>query len=264
MIKILIPTLFMAISLLPFAGVNGQSAEELYQTGEYQKAIDAWDGVVKERGENASVIYNQGNAYFKLGNTDKAQSNYEQALVGSDKTDLADIYYNLGNVRASQNEFKEALEFYKKALKHNPKDEDVKANIEMLNLMAKQQQQEQQSKDGEENKDQQEENDKSQDSQQNNSDEQNPDKSDQNEESLDKENQDQESQEDQSSAEQKDAKDESGDEKPQAQEAKESEEEKPEMQNALQILKQLENREIENMQKQARMKTKGKSLEKDW
>ena len=114
MIKILIPTLFMAISLLPFAGVNGQSAEELYQTGEYQKAIDAWDGVVKERGENASVIYNQGNAYFKLGNTDKAQSNYEQALVGSDKTDLADIYYNLAMFELRKMNLRKRWNFTKK------------------------------------------------------------------------------------------------------------------------------------------------------
>ena len=76
------------------------------------------------------------------------QGDYDSALKSLDKalsTDERDlknkIYYNIGNTYYKKKDSKKALEFFKKALKENPKDDFSRYNYEFLKYMDQQDQQ---------------------------------------------------------------------------------------------------------------------------
>lgn len=77
--------------------------------------------------------------WFAEGNTAYNEGNYEQALeaygniVASD-LESASLYYNMGNTYYKMKEYAKAILYYEKALKLDPGNEDIKANLEIANL----------------------------------------------------------------------------------------------------------------------------------
>jgi len=71
--------------------------------------------------------YNLGNTYFRLGENELAQKEYERAI------DLnpyySSSYVNLGGVYNTERRFDEAIGVFRKALTMRPDDEEIKANI---------------------------------------------------------------------------------------------------------------------------------------
>jgi tetratricopeptide (TPR) repeat protein len=70
-----------------------QQGNQHYQAGEYQKAVEAYEGIPRLGRENWQVYYNLGNAYYKQGRSGKAILNYERALRSY--PDNEDIRFNL-------------------------------------------------------------------------------------------------------------------------------------------------------------------------
>lgn len=70
-----------------------QSAEDLYQRGQYAQALSAYEQELKHYPNNPFLYYNIGNCYFKMGSTGLAVANYYRAfrLNPRDK----DIRHNL-------------------------------------------------------------------------------------------------------------------------------------------------------------------------
>ena len=56
-------------------------ATKMYQEGNYQKAIDLYNEILADDMESASVYYNLGNCYYKLGEIALSILNYERALL---------------------------------------------------------------------------------------------------------------------------------------------------------------------------------------
>ena len=68
-------------------------ATEAYNSGEYEKAIEAYDSILQNNEHSAALYYNLGNAYYKL------------------------------------NKIPESIYYYEKSLLLNPDDQEVKTNL---------------------------------------------------------------------------------------------------------------------------------------
>jgi len=74
-----------------------QSANEAYAKGDFAKAIELYETVLKEKGESATVYYNLGNAYYKTNKIAPSILNYERALLLDPGN--SDIRFNLDIAR---------------------------------------------------------------------------------------------------------------------------------------------------------------------
>ncbi len=73
--------------------IDLQPAAEAYSKGEYAKAAELYENVLKTSGESAKVYYNIGNCYYKMDKIPSAILNYERALL-LDPGDK-EAYFNL-------------------------------------------------------------------------------------------------------------------------------------------------------------------------
>lgn len=91
------------LSISLFAGASAYAQPELtalfnqanqqYQSGAYEQAIELYERIVEQRRENWQVYYNLGNAYYKTNRIGKAILNYERALRLDNSNE--DIRFNL-------------------------------------------------------------------------------------------------------------------------------------------------------------------------
>ena len=70
-----------------------QTANEAYIKGDFTKAIELYEAVLKEHGESATVYYNLGNSYYKANQIAPSILNYERALLLDPGN--SDIRFNL-------------------------------------------------------------------------------------------------------------------------------------------------------------------------
>ena len=77
---------------------NKAMADSAYAAADYATAIHIYEHLLSSQGEAASVYYNLGNAYFKVGDIAHSILNYERALLLSPSDD--DILFNLELARS--------------------------------------------------------------------------------------------------------------------------------------------------------------------
>lgn len=70
-----------------------KNANNLYQSGKYKEAAEAYENILNTNQEAPELYFNLGNAYYKIGNIPAAILNYERALLLSPGD--SDIKYNL-------------------------------------------------------------------------------------------------------------------------------------------------------------------------
>lgn len=80
---------------------------------------------------SAEVIFRQANDAYMQKDYVKALDLYEQ--IAHDNFKSVDLYYNLGNAYYRQNNLAKALLWYERALRLDPSNGDVKANIAFVN-----------------------------------------------------------------------------------------------------------------------------------
>lgn len=134
------------LTVTPFAAEAGplQKGYDAYQQQDYDQALKQFiDGQLQDP-ENPSVLYNIGNAYYKLENFDAAKEHYLQALSKAPPELKPDLLYNLGNSAFRQGALKEAVGHYEAALKLNPDDLQAKENLAFVKKQLEKQQQNQQ------------------------------------------------------------------------------------------------------------------------
>jgi tetratricopeptide (TPR) repeat protein len=74
--------LFLLISQVFFAQNSFEKGNTLYKNGEYQKAIDVYESIIKnDKQQSAELYFNLGNSYYKLNKVAPSIYNYEKALV---------------------------------------------------------------------------------------------------------------------------------------------------------------------------------------
>jgi len=85
--------LFLLITQFFFAQAGFETGNSLYQKGQYEKAITAYESVLATNQQSAELYFNIGNCYYKLKKVAPSIYNYEKALLLS--PDDADIQNNL-------------------------------------------------------------------------------------------------------------------------------------------------------------------------
>jgi len=73
--------IFLLIAPVLFAQSGFERGNSLYQKGNYEEAVTAYESVLQTKKQSAELYYNLGNAYYKLNKVAPAIYNYEKALV---------------------------------------------------------------------------------------------------------------------------------------------------------------------------------------
>ncbi|MFT3825844.1 MAG: tetratricopeptide repeat protein [Chitinophagaceae bacterium] len=128
-----------------------RNGNKLYRKGEYEKALPEYKKAVEQSPTNPIANYNLGNAEFRSGNFDGAEQAYDASAGNADEVFRQRAYYNKGVALAKQKKLQESIDTWKAALRMNPRDEDVRFNLQKA-LAEKRKQDEQKEK---ENKQQQ-------------------------------------------------------------------------------------------------------------
>lgn len=123
----------------------------------YEQAQEKYNSAEIKNPNSFIVYYNKGNNFYKQQIYEQAIKEYQKALgLTKDKSLKSKILYNMGNSYLKLGDTQKAKEAYKQALMNNPNDEDIKYNLQYTlkelenktqNSKDRQNKQEQQNKD---------------------------------------------------------------------------------------------------------------------
>jgi Ca-activated chloride channel family protein len=155
---------------------NPHEAEKLFSQKQYNQAVEQYKSAIEKDPENQILHYNAGNAAYKAGDYEQAQTYYQNSLKSDDVQTQQKILYNLGNThfRLGQNKlneqnleetkeyWKQSIKDYESALEINPQDVQARKNLEVvkkkLEELENQKKQQDQNQENQENKDQEDQN----------------------------------------------------------------------------------------------------------
>lgn len=127
---------FLAINFL-FAQTEKMILRDGNKAYEERSYVDAELNYKKALSENPNYTkaeYNLGTSLYRQGEgrMEDALKSFEKAIKSTDDKLLkSKAHYNIGNIHMSSKKYKEALEAYKNALRHNPKDANARHNLEV-------------------------------------------------------------------------------------------------------------------------------------
>lgn len=258
-LRVLILLLFL--QLIPDGGSKeGRRGNEMYEKGQYEEAVAQYrSGLDAISGDNAGptrygLLNNLGAALHRSSDFENAKKSFTEAMAAArSEADFSRSAYNAGNNAYAVQDLQGALDFYEKALLANPNNEDAKYNYEFVKRQLQNQQQQQkqsgdQSENQEQNQQQQDQSDQNSENQQNNPQSQN----------QEQENQDQQ----QSGQSQPDPGEE--EQNQQQQQQPRPDQDQLSRAEAERILQALQNEEENLLRETRKLKTRPRSVEKDW
>ncbi|MGA6926845.1 MAG: VWA domain-containing protein [Desulfosarcina sp.] len=161
--KTMLSIVLSVLSVLPTLPAYANDTRlgiEAYTAGEFEKALKHFTDAQLKTPDRPEFIYNVADAYYKTGNYEAAIANYEKALATDDGELKRKALYNLGNAEFRRGDAKAAIDRYEAALAINPNDELARLARENLEFVKKaleqQQRQEQPSDNSRRNKQDQE------------------------------------------------------------------------------------------------------------
>lgn len=142
---LLVLTLCLFLAGSAQAGLRSdlQAGQQAFEAEQYEEALNHWLAAQVEAPERADLLYNLGNAFYRLNRFEEAEKHYQAAAESWDKegksAERAQALYNEGNARFRQQKLQEAVESYEQSLKLNPEDADAQANVEFIKKLMEQQ-----------------------------------------------------------------------------------------------------------------------------
>lgn len=129
-----------------------REALQAYQKQDYILAAYKYRSLIGQlKAEVPALYFNLGQSYFKLQRQQQATQAFERCLVKADTLLQSKTLVKLGILSFGQAKMEQALDYFKKAVKKNPLNEDARYNYELLKkYLAKQKQKEQKPKPDEE------------------------------------------------------------------------------------------------------------------
>jgi Ca-activated chloride channel family protein len=151
--------LFVITSSVASASAKGidrdrvKSGNRYYDAEDYEKALilyrEALGDTTRHVDRSEGLLYNQGNAFHMLERYPEALAKYHESL-SEDSLQTGQMMYNRGNTLLRMGKIDEAIESYVRSLQYLPDDNDARFNLELaLKLRDQQQQQQKQQPDGE-------------------------------------------------------------------------------------------------------------------
>ena len=250
-----------------------------YDKAEFDQALNRYRDAQIESPEMAELHFNVGDALHKKRDYAGAMEAYHKSIAASDDATLhGQAYYNIGNslFRAAQdsiqlqnsqgaiNNMTESIEYYKKALKVNPDDQEAKYNLEYVRKILKElaQQQQNQQNQQQQNQDQQQQQQEQQQGQEGQQDEQQGEEEQQQAQQQGEEEKEEDEQQQQQS-EQAENEEQPPEEQQQQQARKEGEMSKEEAERMLDALRAAE-KEVQEDQQKKQAPVSGRVTGKQW
>lgn len=137
--------LFAQFHLADPGYVHNHKANQLFDGGKYQEALQEYIQALSLRDNSPKVKYNMGNAFVNSGRVEDAIKTYQNLLKNAPEELQPGLFYNTGNALYQAKKYKDAAGFFRKALLADPGDRWAKENYEM-SLKKIQQQKQQQKK----------------------------------------------------------------------------------------------------------------------
>jgi tetratricopeptide (TPR) repeat protein len=111
---------------------KAQSGNNLQTLKQYDQAIAVYQEGLGESSKSPELHYDLANALYRKGDFQKAIGEYSEALGQTQDEKLkTKILANLGNANFQASAYDQAIENYIKALRLDPSDRDLKANLEL-------------------------------------------------------------------------------------------------------------------------------------
>ncbi|MGQ9819234.1 MAG: tetratricopeptide repeat protein [Candidatus Kapaibacteriales bacterium] len=129
-----------------------------YRDKKYDESEIFYRKSLEKDPKNLTAYFNLGNSLYKQNKFDESIQKYFQLSNSTDSKKLKEeAYYNIGNAYLKNKQYAESIDFYKKALRLDPKDYDAKYNLEYARRMMimEQQQNKQQNQNQQNNQSQQ-------------------------------------------------------------------------------------------------------------
>jgi Ca-activated chloride channel family protein len=120
-----------------------QKGLEAYQSHDYEAALKYFIDAQLEDPDRSEILYNIGNAYYKLGDFNAALENYSHVLNSENKSIKHKALYNRGNANYRMNKLEDAISDYEAALKIDPGDQEAKQNLDFVKKKIKMQEKQQ-------------------------------------------------------------------------------------------------------------------------
>ena len=114
-----------------------KKGNEFYGQEDYNAAQQEYAKAQIDSPDNSDINYNQGNVFYKQKKYDKAIAAFKKSLETPTQNIEMKCYYNIGDCLVQQGKLREALESFKRALKLDRDDQDIKYNIEYVQLKLK-------------------------------------------------------------------------------------------------------------------------------
>jgi Ca-activated chloride channel family protein len=133
-----------------------KSGNKYYNASEYQKALVLYreafgdTTALSENGEG--VLYNEANTLHMMGRYPEALQKYHESF-SEDTLHAGRVLYNRGNTLVKMGKLPEAVGSYLQSLRYMPDDIDARRNLELALKMIEEQPQQQQSENQDQNKD---------------------------------------------------------------------------------------------------------------
>ncbi len=142
-----------------------RTGNKQFNKGDYADAEVSYKKALDKKNNMPEATFNLGDAVYQQKRYEEAAKQFQlSAQTNTDGTVKAKAFHNLGNTHLSQQKWEDAVKAYKQALKQNPNDKDTKYNLAYANAKLKEQQQ---SGGGQDNKNNKEKKEDKKDQQQN-------------------------------------------------------------------------------------------------
>lgn len=148
-----------------FSGFKDEinKGNKFYFKQKYDESLKKYNEAELTNPNSAIVHFNAGDVFYRQGNYEDAIKRYQKALnLAKDKNFKSNILYNLGNANYKLQNFDQAKEYYKQSLILNPKNSLAKYNLQQLLFVPKLQNEKSKNKEKEDKSKQQNSQDKTQ------------------------------------------------------------------------------------------------------
>ena len=110
----------------------------LYKNSKFDKAQNKYKSAQSTDDKSYKATFNLGNSFYRQENYEAAINEYNRSLGLTKNRKLkSESYYNIGNSMMKVGNFGYAAEFFKKALKENPNDNDTRYNYTLAKKLDK-------------------------------------------------------------------------------------------------------------------------------
>lgn len=176
--------IFIIVFVFIAAGASAQKVvrdsirlgNKAFEEFRFNDAESFFKSAIANDPSSKDASFNLANTYYKQSKWDEALKEYQHylALESENKENMGAAWHNIGNTMLKKKDLKQAMEAYKKALRFNPKDDEARYNLAVVQKILKDQEENEDKKKQPDQNDQKEDQQKKdQDKKQNQQDEQN-------------------------------------------------------------------------------------------